>query len=73
MYLAFVVQMHDAQSLHYDFHLEMMVKFISDFVPSGCRCWWPCFGGGWCFYGYMVLGAVVVPTWISKKLGKRGD
>ncbi len=48
-----------------------MVKFISDFVPSGLSLVVALLWRGMAFYGYMILGAVVVPAWISKKLGKR--
>lgn len=47
-----------------------MSKFIADFVPEGIGVMVALLWRGMAYYGYLLLGAFVVPSWIRAKLGK---
>jgi uncharacterized protein (TIRG00374 family) len=48
-----------------------LVGFISDYVPGGIALVVALLWRGMAYYGYLLVGAVVVPNWIANKL-KRG-
>jgi glycosyltransferase 2 family protein len=47
-----------------------MAKFISDFVPVGLGVVVALMWRGLAYYGYLILGAFIVPAWIADKLKK---
>jgi glycosyltransferase 2 family protein len=49
-----------------------LVGFISDYVPAGIALVVALLWRGMAYYGYLLLGAVVVPAWITAKIGKKG-
>lgn len=46
-------------------------QFISDYVPVGIGLVVALLWRGMAYYGYLLLGAIVVPNWIAAKLGKK--
>lgn len=47
-----------------------MAKFITDFVPEGVGVVVALLWRGIAYYGYLLLGAFVVPAWISRRIKK---
>ncbi|MFN4255111.1 MAG: YbhN family protein [Saprospiraceae bacterium] len=47
-----------------------MSKFITDFVPEGIGVVVALLWRGMAYYGYLLLGAIVVPGWVRAKLGR---
>jgi glycosyltransferase 2 family protein len=47
-----------------------MAKFISDFVPVGLGVVVALMWRGLAYYGYLILGAFIVPAWINEKIRK---
>jgi uncharacterized protein (TIRG00374 family) len=45
--------------------------FISDFVPTGIGLIVALLWRGMAFYGYLLLGALIVPGWVSRQLASR--
>lgn len=45
-----------------------LVGFISDYVPAGIGLVVALLWRGMAYYGYLLVGAVVVPAWITKKV-----
>ncbi len=53
-----------------------LVGFISDYVPSGIALVVALLWRGMAYYGYLLLGAIVVPAWVAAKVygsGKRNE
>lgn len=48
-----------------------LAGFISDYVPAGIGLVIALLWRGMAYYGYLVAGALVVPGWITAKLGAR--
>ncbi len=48
-----------------------MAKFITDFVPIGLGAVVALIWRGMAYYGYLLLGALIVPAWITEKLSKK--
>ncbi|MCB0522984.1 MAG: lysylphosphatidylglycerol synthase transmembrane domain-containing protein [Saprospiraceae bacterium] len=48
-----------------------LASFISDYVPAGVGMVVALIWRGMSYYGYLLLGAVVVPGWIASRLRKR--
>jgi len=47
-----------------------LVGFISDYVPEGIGMVVALLWRGMAYYGYLLLGAIVVPAWIASKLNR---
>ncbi len=50
-----------------------LVGFISDYVPAGIGLVVALLWRGMAYYGYLLLGALIVPGWVASKLGGRQD
>lgn len=49
-----------------------LAGFISDYVPEGIALVVALLWRGMAYYGYLLLGAIVAPNWIARKLAKAG-
>ena len=48
-----------------------LVDFTSDYVPRGIGLVVALLWRGMAYYGYLLLGAIVVPAWIAQHIGKK--
>ncbi len=48
-----------------------LAGFISDYVPTGIGLVVALIWRGMAYYGYLILGAIVVPNWVSKKFTQK--
>lgn len=48
-----------------------LVTFISDFIPPSLGTVVALIWRGMAFYGYLLAGAILVPRWLSEKLGNK--
>lgn len=48
-----------------------LVDFTSDYVPSGIGLVVALLWRGMAYYGYLLLGAIIVPGWIARHVGKK--
>lgn len=49
----------------------MMTRYISDYAPESIAFVVAMLWRGMAYYGYLLLGGVVVPAWIAGKIGKK--
>lgn len=49
-----------------------LVGFISDYVPSGIALVVALLWRGMAYYGYLLMGAIVVPAWVAAKVYRGG-
>lgn len=47
-----------------------LAGFISDYVPSGIGLVVALIWRGMAYYGYLLMGAIIVPAWIAEKAGE---
>lgn len=48
-----------------------LAGFISDFVPNGVGLIIALLWRGMAYYGYLLLGAFIVPAWIARQVGRK--
>ena len=48
-----------------------LTGFIADFVPKGIGLIIALLWRGMAYYGYLPLGAIIVPGWIARQLRKK--